>query len=114
MPGIGGRLGWNEPPPAAITTILHSNTLPPSVPGVTFVMVRMEVDYMKELRSEEHTSELQSRPHLVCRLLLEKKKAGTNCRAAQSHSQRGCRHSVGYSRRGSESPGICARSYACL
>src|SRR3989442_10961064 len=27
-----------------------------------------------ESRSEEHTSELQSRPHLVCRLLLEKKK----------------------------------------
>src|SRR3989442_10523785 len=27
-----------------------------------------------EARSEEHTSELQSRPHLVCRLLLEKKK----------------------------------------
>src|SRR5690554_7237028 len=26
------------------------------------------------IRSEEHTSELQSRPHLVCRLLLEKKK----------------------------------------
>src|SRR5690554_3263211 len=28
----------------------------------------------RRLRSEEHTSELQSRPHLVCRLLLEKKK----------------------------------------
>src|SRR5690554_7524714 len=28
-------------------------------------------------RSEEHTSELQSRPHLVCRLLLEKKKYNT-------------------------------------
>src|SRR5687768_6701644 len=28
----------------------------------------------KALRSEEHTSELQSRLHLVCRLLLEKKK----------------------------------------
>src|SRR5690554_7130912 len=28
-------------------------------------------------RSEEHTSELQSRPHLVCRLLLEKKKKST-------------------------------------
>src|SRR5690554_7598967 len=28
----------------------------------------------KDGRSEEHTSELQSRPHLVCRLLLEKKK----------------------------------------
>src|SRR3989442_12369855 len=29
---------------------------------------------IEDLRSEEHTSELQSRPHLVCRLLLEKKK----------------------------------------
>src|SRR5687768_18097205 len=29
-------------------------------------------------RSEEHTSELQSRLHLVCRLLLEKKKTITN------------------------------------
>src|SRR3989442_10818580 len=29
-------------------------------------------------RSEEHTSELQSRPHLVCRLLLEKKKRTLN------------------------------------
>src|SRR5690554_7595410 len=28
---------------------------------------------VNETRSEEHTSELQSRPHLVCRLLLEKK-----------------------------------------
>src|SRR5690554_7381590 len=28
-------------------------------------------------RSEEHTSELQSRPHLVCRLLLEKKNPST-------------------------------------
>src|SRR3712207_7981279 len=32
------------------------------------------------LRSEEHTSELQSRQYLVCRLLLEKKKYfGTSC-----------------------------------
>src|SRR3989442_11904886 len=31
------------------------------------------VEFVEE-RSEEHTSELQSRPHLVCRLLLEKKK----------------------------------------
>src|SRR5690554_7359489 len=29
------------------------------------------------IRSEEHTSELQSRPHLVCRLLLEKKNKTT-------------------------------------
>src|SRR2546429_5320003 len=31
----------------------------------------------RERRSEEHTSELQSRLHLVCRLLLEKKKKTT-------------------------------------
>src|SRR3989449_4258744 len=30
-------------------------------------------------RSEEHTSELQSRLHLVCRLLLEKKKQAISC-----------------------------------
>src|SRR5690554_7106674 len=29
--------------------------------------------FVAKRRSEEHTSELQSRPHLVCRLLLEKK-----------------------------------------
>src|SRR3712207_6873768 len=31
-------------------------------------------DMLRSLRSEEHTSELQSRQYLVCRLLLEKKK----------------------------------------
>src|SRR2546422_6748798 len=35
------------------------------------------VSHLKEARSEEHTSELQSRLHLVCRLLLEKKKVAT-------------------------------------
>src|SRR3989442_10667669 len=35
--------------------------------------VRQDED-QDPIRSEEHTSELQSRPHLVCRLLLEKKK----------------------------------------
>src|SRR5690554_7193678 len=33
------------------------------------------------VRSEEHTSELQSRPHLVCRLLLEKKKKKKQCKS---------------------------------
>src|SRR6266498_4303302 len=33
---------------------------------------------LPDIRSEEHTSELQSRPHLVCRLLLEKKKKKKN------------------------------------
>src|SRR5436305_4559163 len=34
----------------------------------------LQVRGIRSARSEEHTSELQSRPHLVCRLLLEKKK----------------------------------------
>src|SRR3989442_6042904 len=38
-------------------------------------------------RSEEHTSELQSRPHLVCRLLLEKKKEASQRRG--EHAPRG-------------------------
>src|SRR5689334_24526062 len=38
-------------------------------------------DASDRLRSEEHTSELQSQFHLVCRLLLEKKKCGADrCR----------------------------------
>src|SRR5436305_11696169 len=40
---------------------------------------RRQPDLVRVLvRSEEHTSELQSRPHLVCRLLLEKKKTKEN------------------------------------
>src|SRR5436305_10914509 len=38
-------------------------------------------------RSEEHTSELQSRPHLVCRLLLEKKKTRINIRRSHMHRE---------------------------
>src|SRR5207253_11402252 len=49
--------------------------------AVRVVLERVEVARLgaereREPRSEEHTSELQSRGHLVCRLLLEKK---TNC-----------------------------------
>src|SRR3989442_6865803 len=36
------------------------------------------IGFPAQWRSEEHTSELQSRPHLVCRLLLEKKKHPAN------------------------------------
>src|SRR2546422_3176960 len=38
-------------------------------------------------RSEEHTSELQSRLHLVCRLLLEKKKKKKNTTTSESTSR---------------------------
>src|SRR5206468_7077726 len=40
--------------------------------GDPFAVVFVDLDHFK--RSEEHTSELQSRSDLVCRLLLEKKK----------------------------------------
>src|SRR3989442_2722412 len=39
------------------------------------------------VRSEEHTSELQSRPHLVCRLLLEKKTSADTPGAAAGNSE---------------------------
>src|SRR5258708_30142108 len=62
--------------------ILHaaSNSPADSPPGTTFrpnlsLIVSLE-QWMaaRSFRSEEHTSELQSPDHLVCRLLLEKKK----------------------------------------
>src|SRR6267378_4271071 len=43
-------------------------------------------------RSEEHTSELQSRRDLVCRLLLEKKKTAVHCRSRElAGCSRSCR-----------------------
>src|SRR3712207_7002335 len=43
------------------------------------VVVVRDVEPGVERRSEEHTSELQSRQYLVCRLLLEKKKKYKHC-----------------------------------
>src|SRR2546422_6815315 len=65
------------------TTLFRSQTmlrilLPVAVPGVIcaalFAFTLSWNEFLYALRSEEHTSELQSRLHLVCRLLLEKKK----------------------------------------
>src|SRR5690554_7418951 len=57
---------------------LH-NALDSGIPMVFFDRICDEIDTDRVItddfeRSEEHMSELQSRPHLVCRLLLEKKK----------------------------------------
>src|SRR5258708_18897708 len=45
----------------------------PSNSGRTTQKISLSWDVYRERRSEEHTSELQSPDHLVCRLLLEKK-----------------------------------------
>src|SRR2546422_6362223 len=63
-------------------TTLFRSPAPQSDPEGPFQMLVSTLDYSSYLgriaigriRSEEHTSELQSRLHLVCRLLLEKKK----------------------------------------
>src|SRR3712207_7245315 len=81
-----GTLGWIDP----LTQNVEYDKLAADEPGVTndeavqMLAGLREVDpaRRKELqkefppaaRSEEHTSELQSRQYLVCRLLLEKKK----------------------------------------
>src|SRR5688572_31551825 len=44
------------------------------VPGARPRDLLAQSDHREDLRSEEHTSELQSQSNLVCRLLLEKKK----------------------------------------
>src|SRR5690625_6067733 len=52
-----------------------------SIMGVMMLAAgRGSVVRIDATRSEEHTSELQSRGHLVCRLLLEKKKKKTSRR----------------------------------
>src|SRR5690606_41842553 len=50
------------------------NTTPAMAAGISQNWVQLTPSSVREARSEEHTSELQSRENLVCRLLLEKKK----------------------------------------
>src|SRR5690554_7634484 len=63
-----GKLGPCISPVVAILVDMNK-TLP-----LTFASLPVSLIACSKDRSEEHTSELQSRPHLVCRLLLEKKK----------------------------------------
>src|SRR5690554_6686063 len=67
-----GRVLFNEVVPEAagyINEVLTKKSLRDIIGKILAV-----TDVPTTSRSEEHTSELQSRPHLVCRLLLEKKK----------------------------------------
>src|SRR5256884_1024950 len=58
--------------PTMATATLPESSTSPRRGAPSRVATRLSPSYLP--RSEEHTSELQSRLHLVCRLLLEKKK----------------------------------------
>src|SRR5207253_7659221 len=55
-----------------LATVGYGHWYPQTLYGHVVTTVEI-INGMFGLRSEEHTSELQSRGHLVCRLLLEKK-----------------------------------------
>src|SRR5258708_19926336 len=67
------------------TTLFRSTTpiieqLPANIPRLDTNGTNWAIFKTRFQRSEEHTSELQSPDHLVCRLLLEKKKKDKNVR----------------------------------
>src|SRR5690625_6023444 len=59
--------GPDDPPPLALFSVISDRL-------DQLLFARLLQPLRSRNRSEEHTSELQSRGHLVCRLLLEKKK----------------------------------------
>src|SRR3712207_8520604 len=76
------RFGRSVPHPTAQgAEIMGANRLAryleSNAPTVAVLINSNQVDHLRPVkgRSEEHTSELQSRQYLVCRLLLEKKKS---------------------------------------
>src|SRR5258706_5450105 len=71
----GDDFGGDEFIPAPRRSRGHGTPHPP-LPIATAARSRNEI-VVSEVRSEEHTSELQSLTNLVCRLLLEKKKKPT-------------------------------------
>src|SRR2546422_2015339 len=68
-PSCNRQRNLSAPPPAC--PLDRSRTSSPPAPPA---LKSSSKTYCSIARSEEHTSELQSRLHLVCRLLLEKKK----------------------------------------
>src|SRR5688572_32106554 len=57
-----------------LPTVIHGHALPPVGLPAAPASARQPPALSALVRSEEHTSELQSQSNLVCRLLLEKKK----------------------------------------
>src|SRR5437870_9541215 len=72
---VGDRLGSHQPPSRR-----------PRADRLE--RLRAVGNHVPDVRSEEHTSELQSRGHLVCRLLLEKKKKKKKTQDGQNTTSR--------------------------
>src|SRR2546429_4080714 len=71
------------------TTLFRSGRFTDDSPFTAHLDLRnADLAEVESLRSEEHTSELQSRLHLVCRLLLEKKKWALRRMCCPSFSSR--------------------------
>src|SRR6266498_4600900 len=75
-PGLTSPRAPHSPPNAEFRRVCrpkHDGACPPmkGYGQALFRFQKQDFENEKALRSEEHTSELQSRPHLVCRLLLE-------------------------------------------
>src|SRR5690554_2265 len=79
-----GQLKMQEPKPPRLD--------PAELYGIVGTDLKKPFDVREVIgrRSEEHTSELQSRPHLVCRLLLEKKKKKKNNKQTHVVNLRQC------------------------
>src|SRR5436853_959009 len=73
MPSLQGVLPW-PPDGANLVALAEESELPFDDSSMDRVLLIHGLESSEEVRSEEHTSELQSLRHLVCRLLLEKKK----------------------------------------
>src|SRR3989442_11010980 len=73
-----------RPPPGVEHDALRPLRLRLLGPAATLQQLHLGRGGAGAARSEEHTSELQSRPHLVCRLLLEKKKKKQSGRSLRS------------------------------
>src|SRR2546429_536283 len=73
LSGQGWRVRVSSPPPFLIKHLRQWKNFRVGTKRYK-LRARRQIPRTAPLRSEEHTSELQSRLHLVCRLLLEKKK----------------------------------------
>src|SRR5882757_8724179 len=101
-PTIRGHLGFiasliDVPFPACPVPPLPLSPVPASswyaLSLLSSIFPLVEVRVLSWGRSEEHTSELQSRQYLVCRLLLEKKK-GKHSESGCLANVNSCRHKV--------------------